>query len=27
VENWSLAIDLLILWRTGRAVLSRSGAY
>jgi exopolysaccharide biosynthesis polyprenyl glycosylphosphotransferase len=27
VENWSLALDLLILWRTGRAVLSRSGAY
>jgi exopolysaccharide biosynthesis polyprenyl glycosylphosphotransferase len=27
VENWSLATDLLILWRTGRAVLSRSGAY
>jgi exopolysaccharide biosynthesis polyprenyl glycosylphosphotransferase len=27
VENWSLATDLLILWKTGRAVLSRSGAY
>jgi lipopolysaccharide/colanic/teichoic acid biosynthesis glycosyltransferase len=27
VENWSLAMDLLILWKTGRAVLSRSGAY
>src|SRR5215211_7425693 len=27
VENWSLALDLLILWRTGRAVLHRSGAY
>ena len=27
VENWSLALDLLILWKTGRAVLSRSGAY
>jgi exopolysaccharide biosynthesis polyprenyl glycosylphosphotransferase len=27
VENWSLAADLLILWKTGRAVLSRSGAY
>jgi exopolysaccharide biosynthesis polyprenyl glycosylphosphotransferase len=27
VENWSLAVDLLILWKTGRAVLSRSGAY
>ena len=27
VENWSLALDLLILGKTGRAVLSRSGAY
>lgn len=27
VENWSLALDTLILWKTGRAVLSRSGAY
>jgi exopolysaccharide biosynthesis polyprenyl glycosylphosphotransferase len=27
VENWSLAVDLQILWKTGRAVLSRSGAY
>ena len=27
VENWSLTTDLLILWKTGRAVLSRSGAY
>jgi lipopolysaccharide/colanic/teichoic acid biosynthesis glycosyltransferase len=27
VENWSLATDALILWKTGRAVLSRSGAY
>ncbi|SFP22331.1 Undecaprenyl-phosphate galactose phosphotransferase, WbaP/exopolysaccharide biosynthesis polyprenyl glycosylphosphotransferase [Geodermatophilus dictyosporus] len=27
VENWSLAMDLLILVRTARAVLSRSGAY
>jgi exopolysaccharide biosynthesis polyprenyl glycosylphosphotransferase len=27
VENWSLALDLLILWKTGRAVLSKSGAY
>jgi exopolysaccharide biosynthesis polyprenyl glycosylphosphotransferase len=27
VENWSLALDLLILWKTARAVLSRSGAY
>jgi exopolysaccharide biosynthesis polyprenyl glycosylphosphotransferase len=27
VENWSLAMDLLILVKTARAVLSRSGAY
>ena len=27
VENWSLALDALILWKTGRAVLSGSGAY
>ena len=27
VENWSLAMDVLILWKTGRAVLSSSGAY
>jgi exopolysaccharide biosynthesis polyprenyl glycosylphosphotransferase len=27
VENWSLALDLLIVWKTGRAVFSRSGAY
>jgi exopolysaccharide biosynthesis polyprenyl glycosylphosphotransferase len=27
VENWSLAMDLHILWRTGRAVVSASGAY
>jgi lipopolysaccharide/colanic/teichoic acid biosynthesis glycosyltransferase len=27
VENWSLATDLLIMWKTGRAVLNRSGAY
>ncbi|MGY1849363.1 MULTISPECIES: sugar transferase [unclassified Blastococcus] len=27
VENWSLALDVVILWKTGRAVLSRSGAY
>jgi exopolysaccharide biosynthesis polyprenyl glycosylphosphotransferase len=27
VENWSLALDLLIMWKTARAVLSRSGAY
>jgi exopolysaccharide biosynthesis polyprenyl glycosylphosphotransferase len=27
VDNWSLAADLLILWKTGRAVLRGSGAY
>jgi len=27
VENWSLASDLVILWRTARAVLERRGAY
>ena len=27
VDNWSLALDLAILWRTGRAVLKGSGAY
>jgi exopolysaccharide biosynthesis polyprenyl glycosylphosphotransferase len=27
VENWSLGLDLAILWRTGRAVLARNGAY
>ncbi len=27
VENWSVMSDLMILWRTGRAVLSGSGAY
>jgi len=27
VENWSLVGDLKILWRTGMAVLRRSGAY
>ena len=27
VENWSVMSDLMILWRTGRAVLSASGAY
>ncbi|MGR6967525.1 sugar transferase [Geodermatophilus sp. URMC 61] len=27
VENWSLAMDLLILAKTARAVLSKSGAY
>jgi exopolysaccharide biosynthesis polyprenyl glycosylphosphotransferase len=27
VENWSIMSDLMILWRTGRAVLRSSGAY
>jgi lipopolysaccharide/colanic/teichoic acid biosynthesis glycosyltransferase len=27
VENWSLTTDFRILWRTARAVLSRTGAY
>jgi exopolysaccharide biosynthesis polyprenyl glycosylphosphotransferase len=27
VENWSLALDLQILWKTGSAVLHGSGAY
>jgi exopolysaccharide biosynthesis polyprenyl glycosylphosphotransferase len=27
VENWSVMSDLMILWRTGRAVISSSGAY
>ena len=27
VENWSLALDMRILWRTGRAVIRASGAY
>lgn len=27
VENWSLAADLVILWKTVRAVLARDGAY
>jgi exopolysaccharide biosynthesis polyprenyl glycosylphosphotransferase len=27
VENWSVMSDLMILWRTGRAVLRASGAY
>jgi lipopolysaccharide/colanic/teichoic acid biosynthesis glycosyltransferase len=26
-DNWSIALDLLILWKTGRAVLGRDGAY
>jgi lipopolysaccharide/colanic/teichoic acid biosynthesis glycosyltransferase len=27
VDNWSLALDVTILWRTWRAVLRRDGAY
>jgi len=27
VDNWSLAMDAMILWKTARAVLRRSGAY
>ncbi|MDM7830678.1 sugar transferase [Cellulomonas edaphi] len=27
VDNWSVAMDLMILWKTGRAVLTGSGAY
>ena len=27
VENWSPAVDLMILWKTARAVLRGSGAY
>jgi lipopolysaccharide/colanic/teichoic acid biosynthesis glycosyltransferase len=27
VENWSLALDFVILWRTLAAVLRRQGAY
>ena len=27
VDNWSVSMDLMILWKTGRAVLSGSGAY
>ena len=27
VDNWSIAMDLMILWKTGRAVLGGSGAY
>jgi len=27
VDNWSLALDAIILWRTWRAVVGRSGAY
>ena len=27
VENWSVISDLIILWRTGRAVCHSAGAY
>ncbi len=27
VENWSLALDALVMWKTGRAVMRGSGAY
>ena len=27
VDNWSIALDLLILWKTARAVFGRAGAY
>jgi len=27
VENWSIVGDLVILWKTARAVLQRDGAY
>jgi lipopolysaccharide/colanic/teichoic acid biosynthesis glycosyltransferase len=27
VENWSLAVDIMIIWKTVFAVLSRHGAY
>ncbi len=27
VDNWSVAMDLTILWKTARAVVSRAGAY
>ncbi len=27
VDNWSLALDALIMWKTGRAVMKGSGAY
>jgi exopolysaccharide biosynthesis polyprenyl glycosylphosphotransferase len=27
VENWSLSLDLAIIWKTGRAVIKASGAY
>lgn len=27
VENWSVMLDLMILWRTARAVVGSQGAY
>lgn len=27
VENWSITHDLMIMWRTARAVISSDGAY
>ena len=27
VENWSLALDMVVLWKTARAVLGGKGAY
>ena len=27
VENWSPSLDLMILWKTFRAVVSKDGAY
>jgi len=27
VENWSLALDLQVLWKTGYAVVRGNGAY
>lgn len=27
VDNWSMTMDLMILWKTGRAVLRGAGAY
>jgi lipopolysaccharide/colanic/teichoic acid biosynthesis glycosyltransferase len=27
VENWSMALDMMILWRTAFAVLNGRGAY
>jgi lipopolysaccharide/colanic/teichoic acid biosynthesis glycosyltransferase len=27
VENWSLSMDMMLLWKTARAVVGASGAY